>query len=164
MRDIKSTNIKLRIIGGANFEWIKDKKPHYLNPRAIVKVQTNAVYLEGPENNGKGSYLPIPPASLIEYDGKTLSIYDPGMREMTEEEKRNLKDAENERKRYQEQNPYVDSFWHMKDYYRKCSTPWIYFGNGEIKGKRAAQGNDTGKIIDNKIKGKLVLKYAVEKE
>ncbi len=157
-----ASTLALQLIGGKNYEWIKEKRPQNLNPRKIVKVQTNAIYLEGSENNGKGSYLEIPAASLIEYDGNTLKIYDAGIREMDEEEKKNCKLADEERKRYQKENPYSDSFWHMKRFYEACSTPWIYIGALKaIKGKRAGQGSDYGKIIDNAIKGALVLEYKV---
>lgn len=164
MRDAKTGNVKLRLIGGKNYEWIKEKRPQNLNPRAIVKTQTNAVYLEGEENGGKGSYLQIPAASLLEYDGNSLKIYNAGVREMNAEEMANMRRAEEERKRFQEKNPYSDDYWHMKAFYMNCSTPWIYSGNDKIKGKRAAQGADYGKIIDDAIKGELILMYAVEKQ
>ncbi len=162
MRDAKN-GLKLKLIGGRNYEWIKEKRPQNLKPRAIVKVQTNAIYLEGEENNGQGSYLPIPAASLMVYDGISLKIYNPGVREMTTEEKTNAERANAERERYQKENPYSDSFWHMKEFYKNCSTPWIYFGNDKIKGKKAGQGNNEGKIIDDSIKGELVLVYTVER-
>lgn len=164
MRDTKTNKISLMLIGGANFEWIKEKRPQNLNPRSIVKIQTNAIYLSGEENNGQGSYLEIPAASLMEYTGDTLSIFSPGAREMNQEEKNNVEKAENERKKYQEENPYNDDYWHMKNFYKHCSTPWIYFGNGEVKGKKAGQGSLSGKIIDNSIKGELILQYKVIKE
>ncbi len=162
MREAKAGGVKLKLIGGMNYEWIKEKRPQNLNPRAIVKTQTNAIYLEGEENKGQGSYLEIPAASLLEYDGNYLKIYNPGVRDMNIEEKANMQKAEEERRIFQEKNPYSDDFWHMKAFYMNCSTPWIYFGNDKIKGKRATQGNDYGKIIDDSIKGDLVLMYEVE--
>ena len=162
IRDAKKGNIKLKLVGGVNYEWIKEKRPQNLNARSIVKVQTNAIYLEGQENRGKGSYLGLPAASLMDYDGKVLSIYNPGIREMNEEEKDNVAKADAERERYQKENPYSDSFWHMKYWYQNCSTPWIYFGCDEVKGKKAAQGENIGKIIDNSIRGELVLQYVIE--
>lgn len=162
MRDVKS-GLKLRLIGGFNYEWIKKRRPQHLKSRRISKIQSNAIYLEGEENGGQGSYLEIPPASLMEYDGKILSIYLPGIREMTQEEKDNIQKAKNEQEKFKKEHPYNDDFWHMKEFYKNCSTPWIYFGNGKIKGKRAGQGSDYGKIIDNAIKGKLELRYIVEK-
>ena len=161
-RDAKN-GLKLTLIGGRNYEWIKEKRPQNLNPRKIVKVQTNAIYLEGEENNGQGSYLPIPAASLMVYDGTSLKIYDPGVREMTAEEKANAERAKVERERYQKENPCSNSFWHMKEFYKNCSTPWIYFGNDKIKGKRAGQGKYDGMIIDDSIKGELLLVYTVER-
>ena len=158
----KALTLSLQLIGGENYEWIKKKRPQNLNPRRIVKVQSNAIYLEGTENNGKGSYLGIPAANLVEYDGDTLKVYDAGIREMNEEEMRNCKRADEERRRFQQENPYSDDFWHMKHFYQECSTPWIYTGMDKpIKGKKAAQGSDYGKIIDNAIKGTLIIEYKV---
>jgi len=163
MRAAKLGDMKLRLIGGSNYEWIKEKRPQNLRPRAVVKVQSNALYLEGEENDGKGSYLSIPAASLLEYDGETLKIYRAGIREMNSEEISNMQKAEEERKRFQEKNPYSDDYWHMQAFFKNCSTPWIYFGNGKIKGKRSAQGKEHGKIIDDAVKGELELLYAIER-
>ncbi len=162
MREAKDGHIKLKLIGGVNYEWLKKKRPNALDSRAIIKTQTNAVYLYGPENNGQGSYLGLPPASLLEYDGNTLKIFNPGVREMTAEEKANLHKSEAERKAYNEKNPYSDDFWHMREFFKNCSTPWIYSGFDKIKGKRAGQGSDYGKIFDDSIKGDMVLMYEVE--
>ncbi len=162
MRDAKA-GVKLTLVGGANYEWIKEKRPQNLRPRKVVKVQTNAIYLEGEENNGAGSYLSIPAASLMEYDGETLKFYNPAAREMNKEEKLNAQKADEERKRYEKEYPYSDSYWHMKAFYENCSTPWIYTGGDKVKGKRAGQGSNYGKIIDDAIKGELCLSYAVTK-
>lgn len=164
MKDAKANRISLMLTGGDNYDWIKEKRPQNLKPRSITKVQTNAIYLYGEENGGRGSFLQLPPASLMEYTGDALLIFNPGVRDMTQEEKDNVKRAEIELKRYEEENPYSEPYWHMKDFYSKCTTPWIYSGSGEIKGKRAGQGSLTGKIIDNAIKGKLILQYKVIKE
>lgn len=158
----ENNNLTLTLIGGENYEWLKEKRPHALKPRAISKLQTNAIYLEGTENYGRGSYLEIPQSSLMEYDGKTLSIYNFGIREMTEEEKENEQKAIEERKTYEIKNPYSESFWHMKEWYSKCSTPWIGTMLDWIKGKKRGQGNDYNRIMDKSIKGKLVLQYKVE--
>ena len=161
-RDCKENpNMTLTLVGGENYEWIKEKRPQNLRPRAIRKIQTNAVYLEGEENRGQGSYLEIPQASLMEYDGLTLNIYDYGIREMTAEEKRNCELALAERERYEKENPYSESFWHMKDWFKKCSTPWIDCCTEWIKGKKRGQGDNYDKILDKSIKGNLVLQYEV---
>lgn len=163
-RDAKTKNLKLTLIGGKNYEWIKENRPRNLSPRAIVKVQTNVIYLEDFENDEEVGPLEIPPASLMEYDGEHLKIYKAGLREMNDEEKKNQKRAEDELARYTTENPYSDSFWHMKAFYRKCSTPWIAYISGTVKGKCAAQGSDYGKIIDNAIKGTLILEYSITSE
>ena len=163
LKDAKSGTLRLKLIGGKNYKWIKETRPQNLNPREIVKVQTNAVYLKGEENNGQGSYLEIPAASLMEYDGFTLSIYTPGVRDMDTTERANAQAADVERKRYEEENPFSESFWHMKGWYRDCSTPWIYEGSGWVKGKAARGYGLDAKIVDKSIKGELLLKYEVEK-
>ena len=72
-KDCKANqNMTLTLIDGANYEWIKEKRPQNLRPRKISKVQTNAVYLEGEENRGQGSYLELPQASLMVTGGVSL--------------------------------------------------------------------------------------------
>jgi len=48
-------------------------------PRKILRKQTKAIYLEL-EDSCRGSFLELPQASLIEYDGKIIRIYEPGKR------------------------------------------------------------------------------------
>lgn len=152
----------LTIIGGENYEFIKEKRPQNLRPRRINKIQTNAVWLEGEENSGQGSYLQIPQSSLMEYDGETLNIYRIGQREMNEEERRNEELADKERERYCKENPYSDGYYHMKSWYSKCSTPWIGTTLDWIKGKQAQYFGDGKVIWDKSIKGELLLQYKVE--
>ena len=163
-RDANKKQLTLTLVGGVNYEWIKVKRPQNLKPRAICKVQTNAIWLEGSENDGKGSYLDMPPASLMEYDGEKLKIFQPAVREMNAEEKANQAKAEAEQARYTADNPYSDGYWHMKDFYRNCSTPWISPMLGTVKGKKAALGSDYGKIVDKAIKGTMILEYLVSEE
>lgn len=166
IRDCKENkNMKFTLVGGDNYEWIKEKRPQNLNPRRISKVQTNAIYLEGEENNGQGSYLQIPKASLMEYDREHFCVYDFGIREMTAEEKKNEKAAQKEREKYNKENSnsYSGDFWHMKEWYSKCSTPWISpMAHNWIKGKKRGQGKDFNKIMDEGVKGNLILKYKIE--
>ena len=53
--------------------------------RTIGKVQTNGFYLIN--QNGEESFLDIPKASLMEYDKDELRVYNPGFREMNDDEK-----------------------------------------------------------------------------
>ena len=66
-------------------------------------IGTKVKRLFGPKNNGdiltvtrtqsnglwfNKSWLDFPPASLLDYDGKIISIYEPGNRSLTTEEQR----------------------------------------------------------------------------
>ena len=162
-KDCKANqNMTLTLVGGENYEWIKEKRPQNLKPRKISKVQTNAVYLEGEENRGQGSYLEIPQSSLMDYDGTILNIYNVGVREMTDEERKNEEAAQIERNRFEKENPYSDGFWHMKSWFSKCSTPWVSITSDWVKGKKRGQGDNFNKILDKSIKGELILSYKVE--
>ena len=66
--------------------------------RYIIKTQSNAVVLAEDKDAAKGSFLDLPPASLLEYDNKQITIYEPGYRELTAEEQK-IKDNEPSRKR-----------------------------------------------------------------
>ena len=112
--------------------------------------------------DGLTSNLDFPPAKLIEYDGKSLTIYERGERDLTEQEQKILADWQKIEDDYYKQNPYGDAYWKklalkQKDYFKKCPCPWLN-GYETVKGKYY---NYNGKILDNQIRGKAILKYRV---
>ena len=72
--------------------------------RYVVKKNTVGVCLNTDKDAKRGSYLYWPKASLLEYDGETVKIFQSGLRPLTDEEKQILanqpKDEEQSRKEY----------------------------------------------------------------
>lgn len=123
--------------------------------RPVLRSNTVAIILRN--QDGRESEMRFENAALTEYTGDTLTIYNPGERDLTPEEQAVLNQAEAERERYEKENPYSESYWHMKQFFKNCPFPYLA-GNETIKGKRYQYN---GKIQDNKIKGKAILKYKI---
>ena len=123
--------------------------------RTVKKVNTVAIILE--TTDGQESDLRFDSAKLVEYDGKSLTTYERGERDLTEQEQKILADWQKIEDDYYKQNPYGDAYWKKKDYFKKCPCPWLN-GYETVKGKYY---NYNGKILDNQIRGKAILKYRV---
>ena len=126
--------------------------------RCVVGSNTVALHLRN--NDGNISELQVKYASLIDYDGATLTVYEAGLRELTDEEKAIL----SEWKRIEDEqikiNPFSDTYWKRKNYFSQCSCPWLD-GGDTVRGKRLEYVCETPKIRDNSIKGAAILKYKV---
>lgn len=130
-RDAASGKIKLEMVEryGKTGEEIPER---YRGIRAIQSVNTVGIMLEIAD--GLTSSLDFPPAKLIEYDGKSLTIYERGERDLTEQERKILADWQKIEDDYYKQNPYGDAYWKKKDYFKKCPCPWLA-GYETVKGK-----------------------------
>ena len=156
-RDVKSGNMSMEML-----EWYgktgEDIKPIL---RGIRKVEgANSVALLLRNNEGNTSELRIKYATLIEYDGENLTVYDAGHRDLTVEEKNILAEWERIEKEYLEKNPFAEIFWKRRDYFSKCSCPWLD-GSEMKRGKKLEYVNGRPMVRDNAIKGEAVLKYKV---
>ena len=154
-RDAKAGKIALDIIYRYG-EAIPEKMK---GPRQVIDANSAAIKLLN--HNGERSELRPEAAALIEYTPDSLTIYAAGIRDLTQEEAAELEKANRERKRYQEVNPYSDSFWHMKAYWKNSKYSYLD-GAGEYKnGKALKRTADGDKIQDRSIKGDIILKYKV---
>lgn len=123
--------------------------------RAVQKVNTVGITLITAD--GLTSDLRFDSAKLVEYDGESLTIYERGERDLTEQEQKILADWQKIENDYYKQNPYGDSYWKRKDYFKHCSCPWLA-GYETVRGKYY---NYNGKILDNQVRGNAILKYRV---
>lgn len=123
--------------------------------RKVKKSNTVALILLNAD--GKESELRFDSAKLIDYTDNNLIIYAPAERDLTEEESKVLKEVERLEKEYYKENPYGEFYWHKKRYFENCSCPWMS-GFETIRGKKYMYN---GKVMDNSIKGKAILKYNV---
>lgn len=133
--------------------------------RYVIKAQTNSVALAKEKNASikEGSWMEFPPASLIEVNEKGFTIYNPGKRLMTADEKR-VYDNRPIDKEQSERDMMTDGsvmFYREKAYFAKSPYPYLN-GHGEQKGKRFDYS--TKQIIDNKIKGDVSLAYEFVEE
>lgn len=126
--------------------------------RKATRANTVSVFFQNAD--GRESELSIKAASLIEYDGETLTIYEAGTRELTEEETRILNKANAERAAYEAKYPYSESYFIAPNYIKRNYPDFEYLAGYETKrGKRYNQHNNT--ITDNAIKGAAIIKYKI---
>ena len=131
--------------------------------RYAVKVQSNSFALNEDKTATKGSRLDWPKASLMEYDGKTLTIYKPGRRDLTPEEKAII-DGEPKDDKQDEIDMLSDGstmFYRRKSYYQN-SGHFYLFGTERTGGKRLTHDqNRNPKIEEDAIRGDISLVYEV---
>lgn len=135
--------------------------------RYIVAKNTTGVKLSLNKDDTKGSFLDYPKkATLCEYDGETLKIYDAGFRELTADEKRvkdNVPSSRKENKEAVMQEIMTDGsgfYWKDKQYYKENEMEYLA-GHESFRGLRYHY--NTGMIEDESIKGNLSLAYKIIK-
>ena len=124
--------------------------------RKVIAVNTVSIKLAS--QTGAVSELQLPRASLIDYDGTYLKVYEPGLREPTDEEKKILSQWETIRK--EKTSPYVNTYWATCNFFKK--TGFSYLSGYQIKSnhqKRYLPSN--GKVLDPEIKGTCILIYRI---
>lgn len=142
--------------------------------RSVSKIQTNSISLDG-------SWLDIPAASLVEYDGDTIKIYDVGYRHLTAEEQAVMEEWRKitQTERYK-QDAYNDimtdgstTYYQDKRFFENSKYPYLNdcsdFKNGKkytnvifLENNCRLEGDF---ILDKSIKGLLLMAYAIrEKE
>lgn len=154
-RDAKGGKLSLEML----YRYGEEIPEKMKGARQVIDANTAAIKLMN--HNGEISELRPEAAALIEYTPDTLTIYAAGYRELTQEEAAEMDRANEERKRYQEANPYSDSFWHMRAFWKNSRFSYLD-GAGEYKqGKALRRTSNRDKIQDRSIKGNIILKYRV---
>lgn len=133
--------------------------------RYVVKVNTTGVYLNEDKAATKGSFLDWPKASLLEFDGKNIKIYQSGTRPLTEIEARILAGQPVDKEQSQ-QDMMTDGstmFNRGKRYFTDVEGGKYYylFGTERQCGKRLTTDRATGQqvIDDDDCKGVIGLCY-----
>lgn len=150
--------------GKIKFEMIErygktgDEIPEYCRGiREVARVNTVAIILVTAD--GKESELRFDSAKLVEYDGKSLTIYAAGERDVTAEEQAVLDGAQKIMNRHLKVNPYGDGgFWECEQFYKNSPCPWMS-GYKTVRGKR--YNNYNGKVVDNSVRGRAILRYTI---
>lgn len=125
--------------------------------RKATRANTVSIFFQNAD--GSESELHIRAASLIDYDGETLTIYEAGRREMTDQEQKIVYEANTERKRYEEKYPHSESWFVTSAFIRKNYPDFEYLTGHETK--RGKRKNYDGTITDNAIKGEAIIKYRI---
>ena len=139
----------------------------FLNvPRYVIRKQSNGVYLAEDKGSAKGSFLELPRASLVEYDGETVKVYGIGKRDLTDEEKRiraNMPSALPENAEKCKIDMLTDGsfmFWADKAYLHQLNADYMA-GHGTVRGLR--YDFNENKIWDETLKGEVSLTYTLKK-
>jgi hypothetical protein len=135
----------------------------YSQKRKITRANTVSIFFD---TNGKESALEIPRASLVEYDGKTLTIYAPGFRDLNTEEAAIMVewDKITKTERYQEdaqRDAYTDgtsTFYQERSFFRNHGKMYL-MGCDEECGLKYDYNKK--QIRDKSIKGDPQLKYNI---
>ena len=153
-RDAASGKIKLELVEryGKTGEEIPER---IRGIRTVSRINTVAIFLAN--EDGVESELRFDSAKLVEYDGKSLTIYERGERDLTEQEKKILADWQKIEDDYYQRNPHGDAYWKKKDYFKNCPCPWLA-GYETVRGKYYKYN---GKVLDNQVRGNAILKYNV---
>ena len=130
--------------------------------RKVDKLQSNAVKFITDE--GKPRWLDLPKAAQLEFDGRIAKIYDVGLRDLTDEEKRII--ANEPRDPEQEKIDMLTDgstmFHRQRKYYRSLGKEYLSGGSEPSQGMLLTHGaGPEPKIRDNKVKGELILVYEV---
>ena len=110
------------------------------------------------ELNGKESTLYTDSAKLVEYDGKTLTLYRAGYRSPTVEERFVLNLWNSKETAYYQKNPFGNCFGMRKEYFASSPCPWMD-GMNKIRGKKYCPEKD--KVLDYSVRGEMILRYEV---
>ena len=129
----------------------------------VVKVLTDSVILK---RGNKESYLDIPFASLVEYTGTTLKVFDKGKRPLIEKERFVLSEWKKiestpkfqERMRVDVLTDGSFTFYQEKNFFEISPCPYLF---NDSRRFRYTKGQDY--IFDAQVKGECILKYRVHK-
>lgn len=132
-------------------------------------VGANTVGITFLNNDGKKSECRVERAALMDYTGDTLTIYNPGLRDLNDEESRIMqgwKDIENtdDYQRRAEIDALSDgssTYWQKVGYFRKAGKEYLT-GGEEQNGCKLDY--NTGKIRDKSVRGDTILKYKMTME
>jgi len=156
-REAKSGTLNLELV-----EWFGktgEDIPERLRGIRQVKGRSNSIILINAK--GEKSYLEFSYSNLIDYTPETLTLYNFGIRELTEEEQAEYQRGREEQERYDKANPYSESYWYMKDWWNNCKFPYLSGDSDFIHGKRLTWQDGKPMIYDKTIRGRKNLVYKV---
>lgn len=125
--------------------------------RGVKRINSVSVYLQG-RGSIIESELRLKRATLVEYDGKTLTVYQPALRDPNEQEQALLDQWDKIQDEYMLKNPFGDPYWKRKAFFETSPFPYMS-GYDSCQGK--SYESHLGKVRDSHIRGEAILKYTV---
>lgn len=123
--------------------------------RKVVSANGLCAWIRNP--NGTASKLQFTPAKLVCCEGDMLTVYEPGLRELTPLEQNVLDECQKLVDKFLSENPNGNPYWVRAGFFAKSRCPWM-MGNATIRGK---QYDASGKVRDNSIRGKVTTRYKI---
>lgn len=157
-RDVQNKNLVFELV--ERYGSTGDDIPEKLRGKRKA-IKTNTVGITLLNSHGEESELSFSTAKLMDYDGESLTVYEKGKRDLTAEEQSVLDTWTKIEMEYEKENPFGDSFWKRKEYFKNCSCPWM-LGFNTVKGNRYLAWEH--KVLDNQIRGEVILKYKITEE
>ena len=129
-------------------------------------IDANSVGIMFLNNDGKKSTLDILGASLIDWNDNSLSIFNPGERELTQQELDIMNEwkaiqSTKEHQQQEENDMLTDgslTFWQKRNFFTNKGYEYLHVGNN-----KKAYNHNTNKVKDSTVKGDLILKYELRK-
>lgn len=144
-RDAKTGNMSLELI--ERFGSTGDDIPERLHGiRKVVSCNTVGFILKNA--NGQQSELRFENAKLTEYEGDTLTIYEPAYRDPNEIELAVLAEARKIEEDYEKNCPWGNSYWTRRKYILNSPCPWLSGSE-----KRCGKSYNFDKVRDTSIRG-----------
>lgn len=127
--------------------------------RGVRRVLRSASFGLVLEFGSKESRLVIDSAKLVECDGHSLTVYNAGHRELTEEERSILDQWRAFEKDYWNKNPFGNGPWvYRKKFFKDHGYPYMA-GYDIVQGKKYLEHED--KVLDMQVRGIPVCRYNV---
>lgn len=127
--------------------------------RKIVKSKSSGLVLQNAD--GRPSDLRIDSAKLVDFDGETLRIYGPGLRDLTEDEKAILQAEKATVEACMKDHPFGEPYYDRVRFYRDHKDYEYLAGWDVVRGKKYFAYKN--QVQDNSIKGCLELAYQIRK-
>ena len=147
-RIANSGTVEAKMVYNANYGG--DLPERLKNWRKIIRANSTTIFFK---IDGGESRLDIDSAKLIDFDEKSLTVYQGGLRELTNEEQQ----AMDEWKKIEESTPpYQDTFFKQKLFFEQRGMAYLR-GCDFVNGKR--YDHNSGKIYDKQVRGAVALRY-----
>lgn len=163
-RDAKSGTLEGRFT--YHSMWLEGLPERLQGWRKLVDCNSVAVFFLN--KDGKKSELRIGKASLVEYDGETLTVYNAGYRDLNADEQRVLDewakiagtDEYKERAHIDAQTDGSSTYYQKLRFFKNAGYEYL-MGLEEQRGMKFDW--NTGKVRDDKVKGSVCMRYELRK-